>query len=316
VRAARRLARAAAGGGVLAPDGPVAPPDGGRARARIRCLRAAVTNMDESIDPVQPVESNHRWIEGVIVGRRVLGKHLAFVTLQLSAGAPAARAPEDAENEIQRRQKVPLGNEEDAAALVKVQFRRQAPGAGAALPDGPVASAPKPAAQAIVWEGTEPHRINDAVETLRSTEPEHEQYDPAPFPQRRSQLQLGTKVAVKVCPQVVEGQPPLAVMRWRVIAHVGEECPSSVSALGFGAGAPAGAGGPFSVADRQRARQLAHSDALAVQARGGASVETGDSPARAPLCKYWMSTGVCEAQRCGKCGGYRRFAFIFANCMC
>lgn len=245
----------------------------------------------QSMEPENPTES--RWIEGVIVGRRVLGKHLAFATLQLCVG----EARGDGENEIQRY----LGIQEKPE-LVKVQFRRQAPRADAALPDDAGTTAPKLSAQAIVWEGASAN----AVEPLRSAR-EHEHYDPAPFPQRRSQLQLGTRVAAKVCAQAVEGQPSLAVMRWRVVARVGEECPSSVGSVGAGAGAPASAGGPFSVSDRQRVRQLAHSNAVDVRACEVTSGGIGESLAGAPLCKYWMSTGVCEAHQSGRCGGYRKF---------
>ena len=249
------------------------------------------------MEPENHVES--RWIEGVIVGRRVLEKHLAFATLQLCVG----ETRDDAENEVQRHVR-----DEEKGALVKVQFRRQAPRPDAALPDDAGTAVPKPSPQAIVWEGASTH----AMESLRAAS-EHEHHEPAPFPQRRSQLQLGTRVAAKVCPQAVEGQPSLTVMRWRVIARVGEECPDSVGSVGAGAGAPASAGGPFSVSDRQRVRQLAHSDAVEVRACEDASGGTSENPAGAPLCKYWMSTGVCEAHQSGRCGGYRKFVSILRN---
>ena len=108
----------------------------------------------QSMEPENPAES--RWIEGVIVGRRVLGKHLAFATLQLCVG----EARGDGENEIQRY----LGIQEKPE-LVKVQFRRQAPRADAALPDDAGTTAPKLSAQAIVWEGASANAASTSTMT-------------------------------------------------------------------------------------------------------------------------------------------------------
>ena len=180
-------------------------------------------------EPEPNPEPEPATLEGTIIGRRVLGKHLAFATLQRAEGT------------------------------TKVQFRRRGPEADAAAP-------------ASVWAGGGGE-------------------DGAPFPSRRSLLQLGTRVAVDVRQQA--GAPP-GVVRWWVLARVGDDTAA--------AGALPSEGGAFSVPERQRERQRAHSAALA--ARAAAAVD--DAP---PLCKHWLATGRCEAHTLGQCEGFRH-AFL------
>ena len=158
-------------------------------------------------------------IEGTIVGRRVLGKHLAFATKQLA------------------------GDEEQ---LVKVQFRRLA------------------------------GNSTDGTHSVWAADSE------APFPVRKSLLQLASQVSVDVVqrsdddaqPSGVWGGPE--VVRWRVIA----------SSAG-----PVSARGAFSVPQRLQERERAHRDAMAVVTGAAAEV--------LPLCKHWMLTGSCQKHTAG-----------------
>ena len=269
------------------------------------------------LEQTQEEVSRCRWLQGTIVGRRVLGKHLAFATLQLCSD----EQQQHAENDVK-------------PALVKVQFRRQVHTAAVAdaplLPDATAAAPCTLSAQASVWEDADSSFFAQkfAERICSGRECDHEQCEPAPFPQRRSQLQLGARVLVKVCPQTGDDQAPLAVMSWRVLAQVGEKScsdatASSVSgtivaqdvritllsnamdvadASGKGARglACAGRSPSFFVSDRQRVRQLAHSDALAARACSNASGRPD-----LPLCKHWMVKGVCEDHQRGQCDGYR-----------
>jgi hypothetical protein len=383
------------------------------------------------------------WLEGTIVGRRVLGKHLAFATLRLrllprrreeeeaTTEETAEKDREEAEDKMETAKMKEEEEEDDVereapVQLVKVQFRRLAPGAAST-------TAATKGQQPIVWDvdtadrggGATTHSSRgDDDQVTQGQGQEQGQRDDhtapaaeakadalavaaaaaarqghaaknyyAPFPERRSLLQLGTLVAVEVCDQTdhllnlpvppaasssshsggsqpqqqQEQQPqPLGVVRWRVLARVGEAAaggggggggsdarlsatetaipPSIVRdagggcAVGAGAGALASAGGAFSVVERQRVRQLAHSDAMAARASaamqqtqngsssrrkrtsgsaeldGGSS--SGESAVGLPLCRYWMVGGACVAHQRGECVAFRAPLLLLSSPLC
>jgi hypothetical protein len=229
-------------------------------------------------------------VVGRIVRRRVLGKRLSFVTLELEVDGAAAGFW-------------------GAGSLAKVCFRR-----GSEWDELPRGDAQHPPAVS----GGGDHPAGGAERPY------------SPFPERKSMLPPAARVSVELLASScschpatsdlakkkkaqqgaggeVEAQQPPIVVRWKVLA------------LGAAASVARGPGGSFSVSEQLKQRALAHAESLAAEARArglhtgvaaeGATAASAAACIRLPLCRHWLLRGECaEASGGGGCGYRHEFA--------